>query len=809
MQPSPDKDVDEDAVEAAVELPGVKKIRSAPDKPHGLQRSQFVRSRTSAGPRTRRKSVPLPQNATSSTPPPPAVMSSSKSPSRADAAPIISAARASTPSPPPTSTYTPTNPPGRASTQITPTSTTQLQISRPVTRAQTVKSVVRRSISEHDPDDVDSDVRETCDVVDDQSWAQECPIADSQLSPSQDRSSACEDRKSFLSPASPSHGRKPLIVASRPLRNGKPPLRVNMTPTASPSSKVTSKRCVGTDVEPVERDLTVSGSSPRSTPISTSGKQPLLRRRNNYDSTRRDTIGTEDGSQSGGAYSGLTLNNSIARDEAMHRNQDLQQVVNSLKRKLATVEQELVEKNIENKALAYSFQETREKNKVLTMELKGLKEAGTDLSVITRPAPDGGRDSAGRDRFQRNKGGRRKYTLDVESRFRGPALLVAANIPFLCIRETQEFVLESTTPERNWTFRCEESVQGSGLLKIGDGWYAPSCPIEVALRREYFTPSYVDDVEILKLAVEMELSRTVWDNVYLEKDKEDILHACTFDKFLRERTRQSLSDAISARKRNAKDKLLEALGYTHLVSRLRLRTTLAHVEERDRQKREAFTRLRSENTDGVENMSFWRDSDITTMFYPGSSMTDEVMRPVEGDMFFRRNMSLMVLREFLGYDAFESKAECSIILLARLDAWVVTVVHCLNEPDGRGGKRQKKFTELFSRFLPLAMSQILSRVREALVHSHPQELQLDEHDSATLTGSIPSDDHRRATLIVRMATEKTYLAVTPTWINDNVTCHLGSVHDCYVGEASSSSTMFEPRSLTEHHSGMFGSADEE
>lgn len=166
----------------------------------------------------------------------------------------------------------------------------------------------------------------------------------------------------------------------------------------------------------------------------------------------------------------------------------------------------------------------------------------------------------------------------------------------------------------------------------------------------------MEEAEIIKVAVEVELCRNVWSDIFVQKDKEEFFQACLRGRYLRERTRQSISDAISSRKRSTKDKLLETLGYTYLVSRMKLHTTLAHIEERDRQKKEEFCRLCYLNDDGVGNMSFWRDSDITKLFYPGSSFGDEVIQPVKGDTFFRRNMSPCGIARVFGIRRFSNQS---------------------------------------------------------------------------------------------------------------------------------------------------------
>jgi len=120
----------------------------------------------------------------------------------------------------------------------------------------------------------------------------------------------------------------------------------------------------------------------------------------------------------------------------------------------------------------------------------------------------------------------------------------------------------------------------------------------------------------------------------------------------------------------------------------------------------------------------------------------------------------MVLKEFQGFDAFENEAEGTVMTLARLDAWVGTVVSCLMEPEGRGGSGQRRFQEFFARFLPMARHQILSKVREAVVREAPYDMEIRETGEGEDGMSGEDDRQREATIVMRMKSDKLYLATT-------------------------------------------------
>lgn len=86
-------------------------------------------------------------------------------------------------------------------------------------------------------------------------------------------------------------------------------------------------------------------------------------------------------------------------------------------------------------------------------------------------------------------------------------------------------------------------------------------------------PLFVKETDVIRVAICTEMRDRRWGDLMTPRDEEDCLHACLGDRALRERNKQALSEAISSRKRNSKDKLLEALGYTPLVSRMGCKRT--------------------------------------------------------------------------------------------------------------------------------------------------------------------------------------------------------------------------------------------
>jgi len=77
-----------------------------------------------------------------------------------------------------------------------------------------------------------------------------------------------------------------------------------------------------------------------------------------------------------------------------------------------------------------------------------------------------------------------------------------------------------------------------------------------------------------------------------------------------------------------------------------------------------------------------------------------------GGHVLKNTVGLMILKGFQGFAACEHETEETFMTLSRWDSLVGTVVSCLTELEGRGGRGQRRFQELFTRFLPLATHQI-------------------------------------------------------------------------------------------------------
>jgi len=133
--------------------------------------------------------------------------------------------------------------------------------------------------------------------------------------------------------------------------------------------------------------------------------------------------------------------------------------------------------------------------------------------------------------------------------------------------------------------------------------------------------------------------------------------------------------------------------------------------------------------------------------------------------------------------------EFSILLLARVDAWIVTVLQCLGLDGLRGGKCQRLYIETFSKNLPVAMRQLTSRLHNFVKDWEPGDLELpvkdiamDEEDHEELEKKFLGKVYNACVPVLLPSMKKFFIAIQPQWFYKYVGSELGQVQDCYIAE---------------------------
>ena len=142
-----------------------------------------------------------------------------------------------------------------------------------------------------------------------------------------------------------------------------------------------------------------------------------------------------------------------------------------------------------------------------------------------------------------------------------------------------------------------------------------------------------------------------------------------------------------------------------------------------------------------------------------------------------------------------NSVETSILLLARLDAWIMTVLVCSTTEGLKGGLRQKVYNETFEKYLSLATSQIIKSLYMFVQNWEPEDLKfapLAPSDSTTTDDgdgrdldSIFQKTYEACVPVYIPSLDKAYLAIKADWFSQYVGNDIGIVHDCYIGQFSS------------------------
>jgi hypothetical protein len=148
-----------------------------------------------------------------------------------------------------------------------------------------------------------------------------------------------------------------------------------------------------------------------------------------------------------------------------------------------------------------------------------------------------------------------------------------------------------------------------------------------------------------------------------------------------------------------------------------------------------------------------------------------------------------------------TEVEWSITAVARIDAWIMSVVALLGDESKRGGGLQKKYVQKYEEYLPIAMGQLSRSLYLFVKKWEPNDLKVwfnDDQVDGVGREDVLEHIFRRpyaATVPVHdVDVDKVYLTIERSWFNTYVSRELTGVTDAYVAVLSSSMTEFIPLS---------------
>ena len=392
---------------------------------------------------------------------------------------------------------------------------------------------------------------------------------------------------------------------------------------------------------------------------------------------------------------------------------------------------------------------------------------------------------------------------------------------------------------------------GTPIIETEDGRDAvPKCPMAVAKRGGFFSTDVSERTLLWHFKVLYDTDGELRENC---KSRQEFLG------FAKEVSRtgiriykNQMHSTLSGRKKEAVDGILKYFGYpvlTHINKR-----SEKYEEERD--KAEKFladhlgklTKKRSVTVARAHDEDSWTVSepDIVLQERPVfdtyrvsefdaiaafNSGVEEPEAPVESednafkaDILFKNNAAKHVYLNWVGEGVHETT---SVMELARLDAylyaWMEVIQELIEKGEVRkvGGLRNKRFTDRFNKYLPLAVEDILKVCRDTLKEVRLEELSKpydyekreqaialrgrDDEGYISLrdsTNIVSEQEHRgdifnrhgrrHTSAFVNPVNKLDYVAITPRFFKSHICCWIGDVLDCYVGRCTSAEVKYEP-----------------
>ena len=494
----------------------------------------------------------------------------------------------------------------------------------------------------------------------------------------------------------------------------------------------------------------------------------------------QDSIGTPDTISPVVSH---TANTSYHSPEELRKeNEELTLQLNEFKKRLKESDHTIAEQESSMKALRKSIVRTELENTDLQAEITALKRTNQDILTRTIDA-------------EAKKGGRllEKLTLSIPKKMLGIALKIESDIGKWASRETCELVFNSPFHLRNWNGRSEPTSHLGINTQQGSIVY-PYNPVDVAARGGYYIPSCKNAVESLRETTLNELENSEWSCVFPdEESKTETLNVLVSNNTLLMKMKQSLSDACSTRKRQARDHLFIVLKYNRLVSRFQISDS-SEIAAKILEIETAKGKLRKK-VPGTESYDFgwWRTAtrmELERLHENPSTTNNANDDQQEKDqlLLFRDQDILKTYHLFLGYvpNSCGSIVETSIVSLARLDAWINCVVELLIPHEKRGGHRQRLYGDAFFSMLRLSLMQLLGTFYAYVRKWNDWELEspVVGEDTETRKKNF-LEMNREATLIVKCPKSQRYfLTIQDEWFLKYISKDLGHVHDCYIAKVS-------------------------
>lgn len=130
--------------------------------------------------------------------------------------------------------------------------------------------------------------------------------------------------------------------------------------------------------------------------------------------------------------------------------------------------------------------------------------------------------------------------------------------------------------------------------------------------------------------------------------------------------------------------------------------------------------------------------------------------------------------------------EGKILSLARIDAWIITVMEGFASRESRVGHRQKTFADTFARNVKLQLHRftLVGRTRQSVEWCEPKELNVPiERENEEARKEAVLGMNWRATMMVKSSRRQVkFITVCHEWSADYTGRGLGKIYHCFIAE---------------------------
>lgn len=466
---------------------------------------------------------------------------------------------------------------------------------------------------------------------------------------------------------------------------------------------------------------------------------------------------------------------------------DAATTLNEYKKTIVTLERDSGERLVDMRALRTCISQLERENAALKAENEALKSTNDDLMVRVSASSN-----------KKTKRCLEALLETIPSRYMGAALSVEKVMSKWASKEVAELNPEKEDLERLWKGRAE--LVGFGGIKTLSGVrVVPKCPISLSKTGDFFKSSTITVRGFLEQLCRSLVST---QESIPESERNAAVISIASNAFLLTKMRQSLSDCASNRKRMARDDFFVSMGYTRLASRFPTLTEEDHRcrgVEVDLAKERVLANVRGRGLLQLVtdiDCGWWRTGPVRDIHRSPLQTVWEDNHSESSLVLFRDKRAVQTYHTFLGYAPNRTGmvVETSILNLARLDAWVCTVVTLVSVREERGGRRQKLYSDTFHNMLMTSASQLVGTLRAYVEYWHPEELQIPpEADSLETREKAVLEMVREATLVVKSIEMGTYfIALNNAWFQTYVTTVMGDVHDCILATVDDEFSAISP-----------------